>query len=162
MKELLKKMGFRRPKTRLLRSLSYAFEGIYKCAKQERNFRIHIFIAVGVLLLSKQFHLSQAENIAIVISVFLVLSAETFNTAIENLVNLVTDRHHKIAKVVKDLSSGAVLLTGFSAIALFCMIFLTRPDFFGQAKNALTLYNILIMIPPTIILFLPVEKKFKK
>ena len=122
---------------KLIRSLKFAFTGIWKATKQELNFRIHIVAICFLVLFSLSFKLSNIEIIVLVLTVSAVLSAEIFNTAIENTINLVTDRHHKIAKVVKDLSAGAVLVTAIAALVIFYFIFITNQILLLALKRAL-------------------------
>lgn len=54
----------------------------------------------------------------------LVIITEVINTAIEETINLVTKQFHPIAKIAKDVSAGAVVLSALNAliIAIFIMI----------------------------------------
>ncbi len=53
-----------------------------------------------------------------------VIITEVINTAIEEAINLNTKQFHPIAKIAKDVSAGAVVLSAFNAIiiAIFIMI----------------------------------------
>ena len=48
----------------------------------------------------------------------LVLATETLNTAVEVLVDLVTQEDHPLARTAKDLAAGAVLLTAVGALVV--------------------------------------------
>lgn len=54
----------------------------------------------------------------------LVIITEVINTAIEETINLVTKQFHPIAKIAKDVSAGAVVLSALNAviIAIFIMV----------------------------------------
>jgi diacylglycerol kinase len=49
--------------------------------------------------------------------------AELFNTAIETIIDLISPQHHPLAKIVKDVSAAAVLITAISAIIIGLAIF---------------------------------------
>ncbi len=44
-----------------------------------------------------------------------VLAAEMFNTAVESVVDMVTQAYHPLAKLAKDIAAGAVLITSINA-----------------------------------------------
>ncbi len=51
-----------------------------------------------------------------------VLVGETINTAVEALVDLLAPQFHERAKVAKDVSAGAVLLLGITAVVVGLLI----------------------------------------
>jgi len=56
----------------------------------------------------------------------MVLAAEAFNTALENLTDLVSPDHHPLAGKAKDLAAGAVLLTAMCTAIVGTIIFLPK------------------------------------
>jgi diacylglycerol kinase len=58
--------------------------------------------------------------------IVLVLVTELFNTALEAVVNLVTEEWEGYAKIAKDVSAGAVLMTSLGAVIIGCIIFVPR------------------------------------
>lgn len=55
--------------------------------------------------------------------ILLVISAEMVNTALEEMVNLITNNHQKEAKIAKDVAAGMVLLTAFGSVIVGVLIF---------------------------------------
>ncbi len=106
------------------RSLGYAFEGILHTVRTQRNARIHLVILSLVILAGLGFRLSRWEWTAIALVSGLVLSLETMNSAIENLVDHVQPDYHYQAKIVKDAAAGAVLLAAFTSVVVGVLIFL--------------------------------------
>ncbi|MCA1927582.1 MAG: diacylglycerol kinase [Calditerrivibrio sp.] len=98
------------------RSLGYAIEGVLYAAKTERNIKIHISLSIAVLFIALFFNLKFLEYIILTITISLVIAAELFNTAIEYLVDALIKEKSDLAKRVKDVSAGAVLVTAFGAI----------------------------------------------
>lgn len=95
---------------KLLRSFGYAWEGVVSAWKSEQNFRIHTCVGIIVLIMATLLHVSKMEWMIILILIFLMHSLEMVNTAIEKTVDLSTGDYHPLAKLAKDLGSGAVLL----------------------------------------------------
>jgi diacylglycerol kinase (ATP) len=56
----------------------------------------------------------------------MVMSAEGFNSAIEEIVNFISPDYHKTAGKIKDLAAGAVLISVLGAILAGLLIFLPK------------------------------------
>ena len=108
-------------------SLKHASNGLVTVFKEERNIKYHISLMIIVIVFSILFQLSKIEWLFILISIFLVLITETINTAFETIVDLVTDRkYHILAKKVKDMAAGAVLLSAILACLIGAIIFIPK------------------------------------
>lgn len=112
---------------KLLRGFGYAFRGLGLCLREERNFRIHIAVAVYVILLAPYFDLTRGEWAALILVMGLVLVAEAANTALERLVDLCSPKRHPLAGAAKDIAAGMVLLCAFTAVGV-AVCLLTKPD----------------------------------
>ena len=99
-------------------SLNCAIEGILWAVKKERHLRYHFCAALAVLFMALFFHVSALEFFLLVLAAVLVIFAELINTAIEAVVDLVTDEYHELAKRAKDVAAGAVLVTSVGAVIL--------------------------------------------
>ncbi len=110
----------------LTASFGYAVSGLFYCFRTQRNFRIHLSIAIIAGITGLLFGLSSAEWAVLAVTVVLVLTAEMVNTMVEALVDLVTVRYHPLAKVAKDVAAGIVLLTATGAVAVGLLIFLPK------------------------------------
>ncbi|MBR5328614.1 MAG: diacylglycerol kinase family protein [Firmicutes bacterium] len=104
-------------------SFGYAREGLKHCIRSERNFRIHMVMGVIAFTLGVVLQLTRAELAILLLLIGLVLIAEMLNTALENLVDLCTEDYHPLAKVVKDVAAGAVLLLCIVAVLIGIIIF---------------------------------------
>jgi diacylglycerol kinase len=109
--------------TKLLRSFVYALEGLKHTVVTQRNMRIHFLAALGVLLLSLYLPMSKSEVLILFVTIILVLFAELINTAVEAVVDMVTEEYHPLAKVAKDVAAGAVLLTAGLAVIVGISVF---------------------------------------
>ncbi len=106
-----------------IHNIRYALNGIKIAWREEFSFRLQVFAAIVVLVLGWFFRISPVEWILVVLMIGLVLSAEAFNTALEELCDkFKTDHDPHIAKI-KDLSAAAVLLASFAAFIVGLIIF---------------------------------------
>ena len=104
-------------------SLNYAIEGVIYAFKTQRHVRYHYIIAAGALFLSLFLELPVIEFVLFAMAVIILLFAEMMNTAIEETVNLVENKHNMIAKNAKDVSAGAVLIASIGVVIMAYMIF---------------------------------------
>ena len=102
----------------LVSSLEFALTGIFTAIKEERNMQKHALSALLVVIAGFVFQVSAVEWLFLLLSIFLVVSFEIINSAIENVVDLASDYHFSmLAKNAKDMAAGAVLvISGFAVI----------------------------------------------
>ncbi|HHL38974.1 MAG TPA: diacylglycerol kinase [Deltaproteobacteria bacterium] len=104
-------------------SLNCAIEGVIYAFRTQRHVRWHYTAAAAALLLSLFLRLPTIEFVLFAVSIIILLFAEMMNTAIEEAVNLIEDRHHILAKNAKDVSAGAVLISSVGVGVVVYMIF---------------------------------------
>ncbi len=77
-------------------------------ARQERNMRVHIVLGLLVVIFATVLGgVSRLETLALVLTIGIVLMAELINTAIEEVVNLITPDFHPLAGgVIKNIAAG--------------------------------------------------------
>ncbi len=109
---------------RTIESFNFALRGLWYVIRTQRHFHFHLFAAIVVVILGFAFEISVQQWLAVVIVIFLVFSAEAFNTAIEKLVDLVSPEYNRLAGLVKDIAAGAVLLTAIVAVIVGVIVFL--------------------------------------
>ncbi len=117
------------PKTKekpLLKTLSYGFNGIFYTFKKERNMVIHFLVMILVIISGLFFKISITEWLICFLLFALVLSLELMNTALENVVDLVTEEKKPKAKAAKDAAAGAVLIAAIFSILIGLIIFLPK------------------------------------
>lgn len=120
----MKKKRKMRVKTKkLIKSFKYAFEGLTTAFKQEKNMKVHVLIAVLVLILGFALKISKIDWIICTFAIVMVITAELFNTAIETIVDMITMQKNEKAKIAKDVSAGAVLITAIGAAIVGIIIF---------------------------------------
>jgi diacylglycerol kinase (ATP) len=108
---------------KLIKSFGYAYQGIITAAREQLNIKIHLLAIIVVVAAGCYYGITPSEWGLIVLCFGMVLSAELFNSALENLVDLVSPGHHHIAGKVKDMAAGAVLVTAMAAITIAIIVF---------------------------------------
>lgn len=107
-----------------LNGFKYAIEGVVHVLRTQRHMRFHFLTLVMVLVVSLAANLARWEIIVLLFTITLVVAAEMLNTAIEAVVDLVTQTYHPLAKFAKDIAAGAVLITTINALAIAFLLFL--------------------------------------
>ena len=110
----------------LVKTLKYGFEGIFYTLKHERNMVIHFLVMALVIISGIIFQITFIEWGMCFVLFALVISLELVNTALENVVDLVTDLKKPKAKAAKDAAAGAVLIAVIFSCIIGIAIFLPR------------------------------------
>ena len=110
----------------LIQSFGFAFQGIGAVIRKERNFKIHMTMAVMVVLAGIVCRISVTDWCICLILFALVMSLEIVNTSIEAVVDLVTEERKPLAKLAKDTAAGAVLISAILAAIIGLIIFIPK------------------------------------
>ena len=104
------------------RGFRFAGEGLLYAFRTQRNFRVHLIASVAVIILGAWLRLPRQSWAILALDIGLVLTAEMINTAAEALVDLTSPEYHPLAKLVKDLMAGAVLIVAMISIFVGLLI----------------------------------------
>ncbi len=104
-------------------SFKYAFSGIAKVFLSERNFRFHTMVVVLVVSFGFIVNIRVIEWLFIITAMGMVITAETFNSAIEKLVDMVSPEKNPKAGWIKDVAAAATLLATIVAIVIGLIVF---------------------------------------
>jgi diacylglycerol kinase (ATP) len=105
-------------------SINDALSGIKHCLLTQRNIKIHLAAAVLVLLASWLLGLSRLEFAVVIFAIALVLTAEMFNTAVEEAIDLYVKTYSTGARLAKHVAAGAVLTAAICAVVIGLLIFI--------------------------------------
>lgn len=105
-------------------SFKYAFEGLVGAVKEEPNLKFHFLAGILVLISGYILKISKDDWLILIILIGFVIAVELTNTAIEAIVDGLTTEHHPAAKIAKDISAGAVLVSSITAAVSGIIIFL--------------------------------------
>ncbi len=101
-----------------------ARKGMRLTLKSERNIRVHIFVAILVLLSAYYFNFSLVKFCILLLTIAAVISAEMFNSAIEfSLDAIFHNRYSRMVGMAKDIAAGAVLVVTVSAVLVGVLLF---------------------------------------
>ncbi|KPJ64651.1 hypothetical protein AMK68_01040 [candidate division KD3-62 bacterium DG_56] len=108
----------------LVESFRYAFEGMSHVLHSQRHVRYQLVIFAMVLAVGLAIPVTAFEFAALILAMGLLLVAELVNTAVEAVVDLITDRYEVLAKVAKDIAGAAVLVASVTAAVAVSAVFL--------------------------------------
>lgn len=117
---------------RFIDSFNNAVTGILTAIKTESNLRTHFIIAIIVVLLSLFFNFTRMEFLILIFAITTVLITEMLNTVAEKLVDMITKDYHPLARIIKDISAGAVLMAALNAIVVGYLLFFDRLNPFSS------------------------------
>ena len=117
-----KKYGLKR----LGKSFVYATRGIISAFKTEQNLLVHTIALIINVILMIVLKLNTLECALIAVVITLVFALEMVNTAIEYAIDMAMPQIHPLAKISKDVSSGAVLMASIGALAVGLIIYLPK------------------------------------
>lgn len=101
--------------TKFLRSFRHARQGLYQAVAMENSFRLHLAIAVVVILILIGLRVKPIESAMIIFLISTILTLELVNTVVERFVDLLEPRVHPYVGVIKDLLAASVLITVVAA-----------------------------------------------
>lgn len=104
-------------------SFKNAFAGLLWAVKTQPNFRIHIALSIGALVLGSLLSISYIEMVIIIFTIILGLTCEMINTSIEAMTDLITQENRENARIAKDVAAGMMLVTALGAVAVAIFIF---------------------------------------
>ena len=105
-----------------LPALRYALRGM-AFMLEARNARLLLAVTAAVVAAGFWLGLAPLEWCAALAALALVWIAETLNTAVERLTDLVSPDYHPLAGKVKDVAAGAVLVAMLAAISIGAVLF---------------------------------------
>ena len=136
-----------------LDSFRYAVEGIVHVFRTQKHMRFHFFIVVLVLSIGLLLRLSRIEMAVLFIVVSGVLVAEMMNTAVESVVDMITQSYHPLAKLAKDIAAGAVLIASITAAIVGGILFFgsntvatLRPHIEHDKQTVTVLLTIVVLV----------------
>lgn len=100
-----------KPKYHLFKNTKYAIDGLIHAIKTESSFRLELFASVFIIAGIIFIDTSLTNKLILLVTGILVLIVELINSAIENVVDLVTKDFTPLAKSSKDIGATAVMFS---------------------------------------------------
>ncbi|MFC5651737.1 diacylglycerol kinase family protein [Paenibacillus solisilvae] len=107
---------------KFIQSIGLSWSGIRLALRTEPHMRFHLISAIIVTTVSLLLGLNRLEWIVLILAMAMVIALELLNTAIENVVDLVSPERHPLAKAAKDTAAGAVLAAAIAAAIIGLLI----------------------------------------
>lgn len=108
---------------RRIKSFRYAFEGLFHALLNEANFRVQIVIVILSIIAGVYFNITVAEWAVLTLSMGFLLMAEMINTVIEEFIDHIIKEESQVAKIIKDLGAGFVLVAAITALIILSLVF---------------------------------------
>ena len=105
------------------RNLRYALAGVRVAWREEISFKAQILFAIVAPALGWYLEISRIEFLLVVFMVGLVLMAELFNTALEELCDKFKSEHDPHVGKIKDLAAAAVFAASITALVVGFIIY---------------------------------------
>lgn len=99
--------------------MKFALQGMRAAFHLESSFRLQCIAALAVLIALVCVNPALIWWALLLMNCGLVLAAELFNTAIEQLIDHLHPAVHPSIKIAKDCAAGAVLALSLSALGVF-------------------------------------------
>ncbi|MDR1554723.1 MAG: diacylglycerol kinase [Campylobacteraceae bacterium] len=95
---------------RILKAFIYSYDGFKEVFKTEEAFRQELLLCVILLIAALFMPVTAIEKLFLISSLFIILLMELANTAVEAVVDRVSDEKHHLSKKAKDTGSLMVLV----------------------------------------------------
>lgn len=112
--------------SKFVNSFKYPIKGLKYAYRNEQNLAVDVGVALIVIIAGFLFKINVTEWAILMLTVGLVISCELVNTAIEAVVDLVTEEYHPLAKVAKDTAAAAVFVFAIISVIIGLIIFLPK------------------------------------
>ena len=107
-------------------SFKHAFDGLLLSFKTQPNYQIHLSLSLLSLIGALLLQISYYELLLIIALIFIGLTIETVNTALENTNNAIDHQIRDDIRIAKDAAAGAMLIYAIGAFTIACIIFIPK------------------------------------
>ena len=109
---------------RILNAFGYSFSGFKQTFKSEAAFRQDIAFCLVMLIISFFLPVTLVQWLMMISSLFLILFMELINTAIETIIDRISEDYHELSKKAKDIGSLLVLMSFILTFIIWVSIIL--------------------------------------
>jgi diacylglycerol kinase (ATP) len=106
-----------------VKSFAYALDGIGFMLRTQHNAWLHAVATGAVIVLAVVMQVSASDWRWLVAAMATVWVAETINTAVEYVCDVVSPGYNEAVKRAKDIAAGGVLLAAIGAFAIGVLTF---------------------------------------
>jgi len=107
---------------RIINAAGYSFAGLRAAFNSEEAFRQEVYLSAVAFPFIIWCNVTNLEKLLMIGSIFLVFISELVNTAIESIVNRISEEIHPLSKQAKDIGSAVVLLAFSNLVIVWFVI----------------------------------------
>lgn len=107
-------------------SFKFALAGLRLAWREEMNFRVEVILGASAVAAGLFFGISTTEWLFVAAACAAVLTAEAFNTSLEELCDMLRQTHDPHVAKIKDVAAAAVLISSIGALVIGLVIFVPR------------------------------------
>ncbi|ABV87832.1 diacylglycerol kinase [Shewanella pealeana] len=96
---------------RVIRATGFSIQGLKLAWQHEAAFRQELILAAIMLPIALLVDITTVERVLLILGLFVVLIVELLNSAIEAVVDRISDEHHPLSGQAKDIASAAVFMS---------------------------------------------------
>ncbi|MET0069010.1 MAG: diacylglycerol kinase [Candidatus Thiodiazotropha sp.] len=111
---------------RLVNALGWSMKGLKATFKHEEAFRQEVYLLILLAPLGFWLGNDGVERALLVGPLLIVLIVELLNSAIESVVDRISDEKHKLSGRAKDQGSAAVLISLMLVVLCWGMVLMNR------------------------------------
>lgn len=111
---------------RVWSALKYSLAGFKAAFKTEEAFRMELYMSAILLPVTFFLNVTKVEKVLLIGSVLIVLLMELVNTAIETVIDRISEDYHIASKKAKDIGSLLVLVSIVYLVITWGLIILWR------------------------------------
>lgn len=108
----------------------FAFRGFFSTLREEKSMIFHIISAIVCVVVAAILKITTTDWAIVMIIIAIVICVEFINTAIENLVDMISFKYNFNARKIKDIAAAATLIIAGGALASSLFIFIPRIIYF--------------------------------
>lgn len=101
-----------------VRSFGHAVDGLIDTIRNQHNAWLHLIATLVVIVVASFLGVDAADWRWLIVAIAMVWVAETFNTAVEHVCDVVSPDFSLAVKRAKDIAAGAVLICAFAAVVI--------------------------------------------
>lgn len=109
-----------------INSFNHAIAGLIHAIRTQQNMKLHLVAAVSVLIFSLLFDLTRVELALVIIAISFVVFAELINTAIEVIIDILTQEYSFKARIAKNIGAAAVVISAGNAVFIAYLVFFKK------------------------------------
>ncbi|WP_026777899.1 diacylglycerol kinase family protein [Polaribacter sp. Hel_I_88] len=109
-----------------VRSLKFAFKGLWILMTTEDSIKAQLFFALIATILGFVFNISEMEWAVQCLAIGLVLVAEAANSAIEEVADFIHPEFHVKIGLIKDIAAGAPTFAALISLIIAGIIYVPK------------------------------------